>query len=150
MFQTHTNEQKEELLEKDRVYLNSNAVPVRTIVNLLKLSSSVGLKFYQKAKTYNKWIRIRGSNKVEDSFVKIGDQFFQVTLIFKHDKQAMVLCEKIPVSHPVVHDLKGYSIKLDHLKIIDLDGWKKKTNFVFKLDQINGVLPHRYIVDIEV
>ena len=71
----------------------------------------------------------------------------------------MVLREKKPVSSPAAHHLKGYSIKLDYLKIIDLDGWKEKTNFVFKLDQIkchclyariDGVFLNRYIVDLEV
>ena len=85
---------------------------------------------------------MRGSKKVEDSFVKIENQYFQVTLIFKYKDDGMVLCEKIPVSRTVHCQFKGYIFKLDQLKIIDVQGWKEKTNFVFKLKQIQSHCLH--------
>ena len=159
IFKMYSSEQAEEVLEKDRVYLAANALPLTTIMKLLKMRSSDGLRFYQKARIYKKLVRIRGSNKVEDSFVKIGDQFYQVTLIFKKEGETMVLCEKIPNRGPVNCSFGNYSFTLNHIKVIDQAGWKERSNFVFKLREIrnhfmyvrmDGVLPERYCVDLEV
>ena len=159
LFQVYSEDAEEVIFEKDQIYLNKNAVPVRTIIRLLNITTSADLKFYQKAQIRSKTIRVRASKKVTDSYVKIENQFFQVTLIFKHDGVNMVLCEKIPISRPVSCKFETYTFTLDHIKIIDMSRWAEKESFVFRLDQIvshclyiriDGIFEERYIVDLEV
>lgn len=164
LFQVYAEDAEEVIFEKDQIYLNKNTVPVRTIIKLLNITTSAGLKFYQKAQIRNKAIRVRASKKVADSYVKIDHQFFQVTLIFQHDGVNMVLCEKIPISRPVSCKFETYTFTLDHIKIIDMNRLAEKESFVFRLDQIvshclyvriDDVLKEvfkeeRFIVDLEV
>ena len=159
LFQVYSDDADEVILDKDLIYIHKNSPSIRTIVKLLHLPTSNDLKFYKKAQTRNKTIRIRASKKAADSYVKIENQFFQVTLIFKHNDVNMVLCEKIPISRPVSCEFETYSFTVDQKKIIDMSRWQEKESFVFRLDQIvshclfvriEGVFKDPFIVDLEV
>jgi hypothetical protein len=159
MFQMYSDDQKEIIVDKDRIHVDEKAVPLHKIMKLLNESDPNKFKFYQKARVYNKTIKIRGLKKAADSFVKIEDQFFQVALIFTYNGENMVLCEKIPIRKAQQFEFMDYEFEVDQLNIIDLDRWKEKELFVFKLIQIrshcmhvkmHGIFPDQYIVDLEI
>lgn len=159
VFKMYTIESDEEVLEKDRVYINKNTVPVKKIMSLLHINKFEELKFYQKANIRNKIIRIRGCSKTEDSFVKIRDLFYQVTLVFKFNNQNMILCEHIPIRRKIECKVKTYSFELPHHNVIDLERRKEKECFVFRLSEIKTHVLHvkidevfenlEFIIDLE-